>query len=397
MDSSSLPQLHSPDLSLLELLKEVVSIQSGTSNPEGIRKVQSIGARELEELGFKIQLVEAEGFGPHLVAERLRSNRPSVTLDGHMDTVFPRDSEPSFRIDGDRCLGQGVIDMKGGNVCMIGALRRLHHSGMLDKLSVRVLLVADEEVGSPSSRSLIQELAPQSDVVLVFEEAGQEGEIVVGRSGIQVADLRVFGVAGHAGNVKGMRRNAIEELAYKVCALREAAYGMQEEGILFSVGTVKGGIAHNVIADAASCLINIRFTSAPLFGRLAKVFADITMLPHIPGTTANLTWQESASPAMPVNEKSVALAQLYQRAGEELGFTIGLQTRGGTSNANLWADAGATVIDGLGPIGGDDHSEREWMSIPSFFDRIQLAERLLVMLSHQPDFRFQNLPVTTSQ
>jgi len=396
MDSTSLPSPYSPDLSLLELLGEIVSIQSGTSNPEGIRKVQSIASRELEAMGFTTRLIEAEGFGPHLVAERLRSNRPSVTLDGHMDTVFPPDSEPSFRIDGDRCLGQGVIDMKGGNVCMIGALRRLYRSGMLDQLSVRVLLVADEEVGSPSSRSLIRELAPQSDVVLVFEEAGQEGEVVIGRSGIQVADLRVFGVAGHAGNVKGIRRNAIEELAYKVCALREAAYEMQEEGILFSVGLVKGGIAHNVIADAASCLINIRFTSAPLFGRLAKLFSDIAENPHIPGTTTKLTWQESASPAMPVTEKSLSLAQLCQRVGEELGFTVGFQTRGGSSNANLWADAGATVIDGLGPIGGDDHSEREWMSIPSLFNRIQLVEEMLVRLSNQIGL-FQNLPVTESK
>jgi glutamate carboxypeptidase len=394
MDSSP---LHSADLSLVELLAEIVSIQSGTSNPKGIRKVQLIASRELDALGFKTQLIEVDGFGPHLVAERLRNDRPSVILDGHMDTVFPPDSDPSFRIDGDRCFGQGVIDMKGGNVCMIGALRRLHRSGILDQLSVRVLLVADEEVGSPSSRGLIRELAPQSDFVLVFEEAGQDGEIVIGRSGIQVADLRVFGVAGHAGNVKGIRRNAIEELAYKVCALREAAYGMQDEGILFSVGTVKGGIAHNVIADAASCLINIRFTSAPLFDKLAKLFADIAVSPHIPGTTAKLTWQESSSPAMPVNEKSLALAKLCQRAGEELGFTVGFQTRGGSSNASLWADAGATVIDGLGPIGGDDHSEREWMSIPSLFNRIGLVERLMITLANQAVSMLQSLPVNDGE
>lgn len=378
---SSTSSSQSIDPSLLTLLEEFVSIQSGTSNPEGIKQVQAIGARELQSLGFSVRLIEAEGLGPHLLAERLQTGRPAIILDGHVDTVFPPDSLPSFRIDGDRCFGQGVIDMKGGNVCMIGALRRLHRSGMLDRLSVRVLLVSDEEVGSPSSRLLIHKLAPLSDFVLVFEEAGQQGEIVVGRSGIQVAELTVQGVAGHAGNVKGIRKNAIEELAYKICALREVAYDMHEQGILFSVGTVTGGIAHNVIADTASCLINIRFPCFSVFTSLAKAFTDVSSRAQIPGTSAQLIWHTSSSPAMPANEATIALARQCQKAGEAVGIMVGIETRGGSSNANLWADAGATVIDGLGPIGGDDHSDREWMLIPSLFSRVRLVEELMIRLA----------------
>lgn len=366
---------------LVELLRQLVIVQTGTRNTEGIRQVQKIGRRELELLGFQITCIETSEYGPHLLAERLRPGRPQITLDGHVDTVFPHDSIPTFRVEGDICFGQGVIDMKGGNVCMIGALRLLHQAGRLDDLSLRIIFIADEEVGSPSSRQLIKDLAPKSDAVLVFEEAGAHGEVVVGRSGIQVAELRCRGVAGHAGNVKGIRRNAIEELCYKVCSLREAAYGLTSEGILFSVGTVSGGIAHNVIADTASALINIRFSSDAVFRRLGDMFEAIVGIPHIPGTSAELLWHNSASPAMPVTEQALAIAQLCTEVSNSLGYEVGLETRGGTSNANLWAQEGAVVIDGLGPIGGDDHSEREWMSLPSLFKRVELVAHLLVNLA----------------
>lgn len=372
---------------LIELLRQFVTIQTGTGNTAGIRKIQELGRRQLEDLGFETQLIETTEYGPHLIAQRLRSGRPRIVLDGHVDTVFPHDSNPHFRIQGDRCFGQGVIDMKGGNVCMIGALRLLHQSGLLDELSLRVVLVSDEEVGSPSSRSLIARLAPESDVVLVFEEAGSNGEVVVGRSGIQVTELRCRGVAGHAGNVKGVRRNAIEELSYKICSLREAAYSLTADGILFSVGTVSGGIAHNVIAESASCLINIRFSAESAFRRLREMFEAIVAIPHIPGTSAELCWHDAASPAMPVTERAMLIAQFCSRAGQKLGYDVGVETRGGTSNANLWAQAGTVVIDGLGPIGGDDHSDREWMQLTSLFNRVELVANLLVHLSAEDGLR----------
>jgi glutamate carboxypeptidase len=379
---------------LLELLREVVSIQSGTTNTEGIRKVQHIGQRELESLGFHVQLIEVDNFGPHLLAERLRPGRPNILLDGHVDTVFPPDSNPNFRIEGSTCFGQGVIDMKGGNICMLGALRQLHRSGALDRLSVRVLLVSDEEVGSPSSRFLIEKFAPQVDIVLVFEEAGACGEVVVGRSGIQVAEVRTSGVAGHAGNVKGIRRNAIEELSYKICALREAAYSLADEGILFSVGTITGGIAHNVIADSAACAINIRFPDGIVFDRLRRMFESITSIPHVPGTRTSLSWHPAGSPAMPVTERALTIANLCTEIGLEAGISVGSETRGGSSNANLWAHHGALVLDGLGPIGGDDHSEREWMSIPTLISRVDLVSRLLAKLSIREDMFGRRLPTS---
>lgn len=379
---------------LLELLSEVVSIQSGTTNTEGIRKVQHIGQRELEALGFHVELIEVDNFGPHLLAERLRPGRPNVLLDGHVDTVFPPDSNPNFRIEGTTCFGQGVIDMKGGNICMLGALRQLHRSGVLDRLSVRVLLVSDEEVGSPSSRFLIEKFAPQVDVVLVFEEAGASGEVVVGRSGIQVAEVRTSGVAGHAGNVKGIRRNAIEELSYKICALREAAYSLVDDGILFSVGTITGGIAHNVIADSAACSINIRFSNGIIFDRLRSMFESITSIPHVPGTRTSLSWHPGGSPAMPVTDRALAMANLCAEIGLEAGLPVGSETRGGSSNANLWAHHGALVLDGLGPVGGDDHSDREWMSIPTLFERVDIVSRLLTKLSIREDLCGRRLPTS---
>jgi glutamate carboxypeptidase len=279
---------------------------------------------------------------------------------------------PIMTVAEDRALGQGVVDMKGGIVCALTALQLLHKKGFLDSLDLTVLHESDEEVGNPSSRALITQLAPEADLVLVFEEAGKDQEIVIGRRGIVVIRVECRGVAGHAGNVSGNRRNAIEELAFKIAHLREIAYSLTDKGILFNVGTITGGTVHNVIAERASCEINLRFSEDEGLQLLRDAFDRAVATPTIPGTNTTIDWNFGAgSPAMPVSQQNQVAAKLFIDTCALQGYSVSTQVRGGTSAANLWAQEGVAVIDGLGPIGGDDHSEREWMSIPSLFVRIQ--------------------------
>jgi len=354
---------------ILALLKEVVEIQSGSYHVAGVNRVQDVFERELKSLGFTTQRFTEEGYGDHLLGRRLRSGCFKVLLDGHVDTVFPEDSIPTFSVDGDTCRGQGVMDMKGGVVTSLTALKCLHHLSTLNTLDLYFLTESDEEIGSPSARTVIEQLAKEIDLALVFEEAGKEYEIVIERRGVQSLELTVKGRAGHAGNVLEDRRSAIEELAHQICQLRKIAHEYYERGILFNVGKISGGFAVNAIAEDAECGIDIRYTDPTAFEEMMVRFEEALTTSLIPNTVISLR-RVANLPSMQKTERSQQAAHLFQEIARECGREVRLQRRGGGSNANLWSKYGTSVLDGLGPIGGDDHSDREWMNIPSMFERI---------------------------
>lgn len=354
---------------VLALLKEVVEIQSGSYHVAGINRVQDVFERELKRMGFTTQRFSEEGYGDHLLGRRSRPGCFKVLLDGHVDTVFPEESVPTFSVDGDVCRGQGVMDMKGGVVTSITALKCLQHLSTLDTLDLYFLTESDEEIGSPSARAVIEQLAKEIDLALVFEEAGKEYEIVIERRGVQSLELTVKGRAGHAGNVLEDRRSAIEELAYQICELRKIAHEYYDRGILFNVGTISGGFAVNAIAEDAQCGIDIRYTDPTVFEEMIARFDSALTASFIPNTIISLRRMTNL-PSMQKTERSERAAHLFQEITRECGREVGLQRRGGGSNANLWSKYGTSVLDGLGPIGGDDHSDREWMNLPSMFERI---------------------------
>lgn len=365
---------------IINLLKEVVEIQSGSYNIPGINRVQDVFERELHALGFTTERFTEEGYGDHLLGRRHREGSFRVLLDGHVDTVFPEDRVPSFSLDGDFCRGQGVMDMKGGVVTSITALKCLQKLSSLDSLDLFFLTESDEEIGSPSARAVIERLAKEIDLALVFEEAGKAYEIVIERRGVQSLELSVKGRAGHAGNVIEDRRSAIEELAYQICQLRSIAHEYYDEGMLFNVGTITGGFAVNAIAENASCGIDIRYTNPIAFEEMLARFEAAITTSLIPNTAITLC-RINNLPSMQKTERSERAAHLFQEVARSCGMEVGLQRRGGGSNANLWSKFGTSVLDGLGPIGGDDHSDREWMNIPSMFERILHTTLFLEKLS----------------
>ncbi|HNT29459.1 MAG TPA: M20/M25/M40 family metallo-hydrolase, partial [bacterium] len=242
----------------LALLERAVRIQSGTHNHEGVRQVQALFAEELVKLGFTVTDIEHAHYADSLLATRSGKGL-RILLVGHSDTVFETGSDTAFRLDTQKCHGQGTQDMKGGMVVMLSTLRALVKTDMLPDCRYTVFLNSHEEVGSVESANTLERLARGHDVALVLESAGKKGEYVCGRKGVLEYELQVRGVAGHAGNTVANRRSAVEELAYKIINLRE--WVANQEGMLFNAGVIQGGTRSNIIAEEACAELDIRYVT----------------------------------------------------------------------------------------------------------------------------------------
>jgi glutamate carboxypeptidase len=362
------------------LLEEVVQINSHTANKAGVDAVGRVFARELAGLGLKVETIAQPGHGDLLLASTpAAGDAGNILLCGHMDTVFPAESPFNwFKSRDGKCFGPGVADMKGGLVVALSALKLLAEKGLLNRIPLNFMLNSDEEIGSPVSGPHIQELAAMSKAGLVFECGGKSGELVTGRKGKLALKLEVSGQAGHAGYPGAVKSSALLELAHKIIALEELN-GLAP-GLTLNVGKAQGGSAGNVIAEHAEALIDVRMHDAEsetaLKAELERIISSVQVL----GVKSILS-RISRRPPMPVSPKNQALFKRLQAAAPELGFNLQEEFRGGVSDANYIASMGAPVLDGLGPIGGEDHSEREYIIHGSLAGRTALAAWLIADLA----------------
>jgi glutamate carboxypeptidase len=296
---------------------------------------------------------------------------PGLLLIGHMDTVFPVDSPFNwFRDVGQKVFGPGVIDMKGGLVTAVFALRALAACRMLETIPLTFICNSDEEIGSPASTPLIQTEAARSLLGLGFECGGLHGEIVTGRKGKAGYFLSVKGRAGHAAFAGADKASAILELAHKIIALE----GLNDtrRQIVVNVGVINGGIGPNTVADAAIAEIDTRFLSAADCVFTAANIFRIAAECSVPGTSAELRQTPSR---MPMVQSAVnrELFQVIARQADMLGLPCREELRKGVSDMNTIAEAGIPVVDGMGPVGDCDHCDREYMIRDTLPSRTKLA------------------------
>jgi len=381
------------------LLKELVCIQSGSWNKEGIDRVGERIALEMEAMGFSCEFQKETKYGNHLIARSpdpnksgLKKNNPrgtgngqkpdrdkrQILITGHMDTVFPMDTAFDFYTeDKNSCFGPGVADMKGGLVVGIFALKALCHANLMHKNPITFIFNSDEEIGSPSSRALIQREAGKSNLAYVLEAGGLGGEIVTGRKGNMSIRLGVEGEAGHAAFAGKDKASAILELAHKTIAIEKL--NDPEKGITANVGTVEGGLGPNTIAQNAKAAVDFRFLSTGedkiLKAKLEKIVNGQT----IPGTRSQMI-VNSGRPAMPQNPANTELFNRIKILADELKIMVKPELRQGVSDANIIALEGIPVIDGLGPIGAKDHSEDEYIQKSSLPERAILFGNILACI-----------------
>jgi glutamate carboxypeptidase len=373
-------------------LEHLCNIDCGSYSPLGVNEVASWVAAAFAGLGGEVERRPDGGghYGDTVIGTfrgRVGAG-PRILLIGHMDTVFPDGTagERPFRIESGIARGAGVTDMKGGLLAGIHALAALRElgGGSWEGLPFeRITYVAnpDEEIGSPSSTPHIREIAAASDACFVLECARANGDFVSSRKGIADIRLTIHGRAAHAGVEPEKGRNAILAGARLVEAIQ--ALNGRWPGVTANVGVFQSGTRPNVVPDLANLEIDVRgMTGAELDAAVAEV-RRLAASPGVPDVSVDIDQMAGWRP-MEKLERSGCLADHVIALASRLGFATTDVGTGGASDANTTSGMGVPSIDGLGPIGGRDHSPDEYLEVSSIVPRTTLLAALLLATGRDP-------------
>jgi glutamate carboxypeptidase len=358
---------------ILDGIRRWVEIETPTEAPDQINRLASLVADGYRDLPAIVERVAGHsGCGDHIVARSSwGQERPGILVLSHLDTVHPRGfiERLPFQIKGDSAFGPGIYDMKGGAYLAFHAFRQLCASGA-HSLGVTHLYVSDEEIGSPTSRALIEAEGRKAKYVLVTEPARDGGKIVTSRKGVARFEAFVKGVPAHAGTRPEDGRSAIRELANIIQTLE--AMNDLKRGVSVNVGVVKGGTKPNVISEEAYAEIDMRVPTIADADELVPRILNLT------SKTEGVSVKMIGGLNRPPYEKSSAGAALFERAktlAAEIGFELVDSHTGGGSDGNFTAPYAAT-LDGLGVDGKGAHTHYEQMYISSIEPRTRLLYRL---------------------
>jgi len=375
----------------LEDLERLCNIDCGSYTPAGINEVASWVAGFFASLGAAVERrPDPDGrLGDTVIAtfQGRPGPGPRLLLIGHMDTVFDEGTVAArpFRIDADGIArGPGVTDMKGGLLAGLYAIREVVEATRTTGLPFeRLVFVAnpDEEIGSPSSTPHIKAIAAESDACLVLECARANGDFVSARKGIFDLRIRIHGRAAHAGVEPEKGRNAILAGANLVAAIQ--ALNGRWPDVTTNVGVFHAGTRPNVVPDLAELQVDLRgMTRASLDAALAAV-RKIAAAPGVADVTTEVETMASWMP-MEKLERSGRLADHVIELARRLGFATTDVATGGASDANTTSGMGVPSIDGLGPVGGLDHSPDEYLEVASIVPRTTLVAALLLAIARDP-------------
>ncbi|MFC4404435.1 M20 family metallopeptidase [Gracilibacillus xinjiangensis] len=367
---------------MLDLLEQLVNIDSGSYDKDGVNLIGDKMETLYQELGLQIQKHKQKDFGNHLSIHSMKckGKSPSILIIAHMDTVFEKGTAAKrpFRIKNNRAYGPGVIDMKASLVSVYYTMKALKKYNSKAFHEVEILLTSDEEAGSISSRKLIEEKAVGKKFALVMEPARKNGAIVSARRGKGHYTLEVIGKAAHSGIEPERGRSAIEELAHKIIQLYEITD--EEAGIHVNVGLIEGGSSVNTISDHATAEIDVRFRNKEQAKVIEKQIEEISATTEVDGTKV-LIDGEINRPPMEKTEKTERLLKIIKRVGNELQINIMDTETGGGSDASFPAALGIPTVDGLGPVGGNAHREDEYLELESFIPRTLLLAQVIEKLA----------------
>jgi len=347
---------------MIDDLRQLVEAESPSSDPQLLARSAEVVADLLERhLGTRPTLID-EGTGPHV--HWTGGGDPKVLILGHHDTVFPAgtlDQRP-FNVENGRATGPGVFDMKAGIVQAIHAV-----ASMNDRSGVEILLSCDEEVGSTTSRSLLEERAIACGTVLVLEPSGDGGALKTGRKGTGTFEVVIGGRAAHAGLEPHRGVNSLVEAAHQVLAIAEFADDLQETTVTPTVA--HAGTADNVVPAETRIRVDVRVTSAEEAQRIEAAFADLA--PVNPEATIEVNGRVGRPP-MPES----ASAELMPLALAHDASVVGVAVGGG-SDGNFTAARGVPTLDGLGAVGGGAHADHEYVEVETMPGRADLLAAII--------------------
>jgi glutamate carboxypeptidase len=378
-----------PDM--VSMLEQLVGFESPSHDKAAVDRLGAFVAKSCRHLGAQVRIHPQSTTGDHVEAIFLPSSTQAPDSDSgrvflpedkilllcHMDTVFPLGTlqrMPFYEKEG-MIYGPGVADMKGGIVIALETLASIMRSMSLTR-PVTVLFTSDEETGSRSSVELIRDLSSGSSLVLVLEPGMPDGSLKTWRKGVGEFTVRVHGRAAHAGGDHQSGRNAIEEMAYQVISIQKMTD--YKKGTTLNAGVIKGGIASNVVPAEAVLEVDLRVMESSEAERIT--IAMHALHPILDGTSLEVSGGINRPP-MPYSHIIRTTFERVSGIAFKVGFKLKASGTGGASDANFVALLGIPVLDGLGPAGGEYHSERE------FIIKNSLAERCTLLASIIQDWR----------
>jgi glutamate carboxypeptidase len=362
-----------PDM--LQLLKELVELESPSQDKVAIDRLVAHLEQVVTDFGGRAEVVELPERGNHLLGTFGRGEEQLLIL-CHIDTVWDvgETAKRPFRIEDGKAYGPGVSDMKVGSVQALYALKHLVEQNWPLSCQVKILFNSDEETGSQTSRRLIEQLAKQSRAVFVLEPSiPPQGALKTGRKGVGRFDIKVEGVASHAGADPEKGASAVLEMAKQIVWLH--SLNDFSKGTTVNVGVVRGGTRPNVVAAEAHGEIDLRVATMEEAERVVP--AILARQAETPGTKVTITGGLNRPP-MERSERIVELYRLAERIADELGIEICEGTTGGGSDGNFTAALGIPTIDGLGAVGGGGHAITEFLYVDKIPERTALLTRLLM-------------------
>jgi glutamate carboxypeptidase len=378
---------------LLGTLKELVSVESGSRDLEGLATMANLVSERLKAAGMTVQLLPAKApdFHPQLkgatvgsmvYATRTGSGKRKVLLIAHMDTVYTKGmaARQPFRVEGDKAWGLGISDDKGGVALALHTVQLLDQLGFKDYAQLGVLINADEEIGSPGSGAVLTQLGSEYDAVFSFEGAGfQEDYVRLATSSIAIVEMKVTGKASHAGSAPERGRNALVEMAYQILKTRN--FGNADKGLKINWTVANSGETRNVIPASAVALADVRALVNEDMDALEARLKDAVKDKLIADTTIELSFYRSR-PAFVSNAVSRTLAQHAQKVYQELGRKLDVRDRatgGGTDAAFAGLRPKGGVLESFGLRGFGAHSnDDEYIFIDSIAPRLYLSTRMVM-------------------
>jgi glutamate carboxypeptidase len=373
---------------VLESLKALVAIESGSRDLEGLAQIAEVIAKRLAAAGMNVQTLPAQApaFHPTLKGAKVGSmvygrkagtGQRKVLLIAHMDTVYPRGTaaKQPFRVEGDRAYGAGISDDKGGVALILHTVELLDQLGSADYAELAVLINADEEIGSPGSAPLLAQLGSEYDAVFSFEGGGFERDMVrLATSATASAELRVKGKAAHAGAAPERGRNALYELAHQI--LKTRGFGEDDKGLKINWTVASAGGVRNVIPADAVAYADVRALVSDDLDRLETRLRSAIQDKLIADTEITLEFRRGR-PAFQGNAVSRVIARHAQAIFKDLGLPLEIRDRatgGGTDAAYAGLRPKGGVLESFGLRGFGAHSsDDEYILVPSIAPRLALA------------------------
>ena len=370
----------------LDLLRDIVNIDSGTGDVAGGDRVLALLAPRLAALGGAVrrETAEAPGLPDNLVAVFHGAGKGRILIIAHVDTVFAPGTAAArpFRIEGTLAHGPGVGDEKAGVATAIMALKILHDTGFKNFATITLLLETSEERGSAGTTNLIKALATQHDVESNMEPGDPPDALTVWRKGSSNIHILVKGRAAHAGMAPQDGRNAAMELVHQLTVLT-GAFPTAGTGTTVNLTILKAGERTNIIPDTAEAILNARYRKPEDHDRIVARIREAAANTAVPDTSVTVTPDPGYPPLVQAPEVD-ALADRAQAIYAELGLNLAKSGNGGASESAVVQSVGTPALDGLGLVGGDFHTDHEWIDLNSLVPRLYLFTRLLMETGANP-------------